>query len=367
MVKAISRVLIAGLVVIVVAACGETAEPEDVLEEAPDTTEAAQPSADTTEAMEEPTDTTDAEEAPEPTTEMDQPLRIGYASDLDPADLAGALGVFAANAEITELTEDSAVIAGLLRGDLDVGNVGLTEFIKASQAGAPLTVFYTDQLRFEFVLVTQQEIESLDDLAGTTLAYHAPGSGTEILPRQLVRQHDPDLEDQIEWTVLPESPNRAAAMLAGRIDATALEYADVLTLEEEGDFNIIATWGDLSGPSSDAISTVWISSEQFFEPNRERLLEFTNHLENAYADFYADKDAWLEAGREHLPDVDEGRMSESYDYYNDIEMYATAGEPPITQEKWESLDGFFREIGEYEDPADPSNVAFDFMADVAGQ
>ncbi|MGH3927536.1 MAG: hypothetical protein ACRDTT_32535, partial [Pseudonocardiaceae bacterium] len=64
-----------------------------------------------------------------------QPLRVAYASDLDPNDIADQFGIQAAGGEVVELTEDSAVIAGLIRGDVDVGNIGLTEAIKASQTG----------------------------------------------------------------------------------------------------------------------------------------------------------------------------------------------------------------------------------------
>jgi hypothetical protein len=65
-------------------------------------------------------------------------LRVAYASDLDPNDISDQFGVQAAGAEVIELTEDSAVIAGLIRGDVDVGNIGLTEAIKAAQTGVPI-------------------------------------------------------------------------------------------------------------------------------------------------------------------------------------------------------------------------------------
>jgi NitT/TauT family transport system substrate-binding protein len=287
-------------------------------------------------------------------------IKVAYASDLDPNDVSDQFGLQEAGAEVTELNEDSAVIAGLIRRDVDVGNIGLTEAIKAAQTGVPIKIFYVSQKRFEFVMVSQPEIKTFDQLAGKTVAYHAPGSGTEILQRVLVRQHDPELEDEIKWVVLPESPNRAAAMLAGEIDATSLEFADVLTLQEEGEYNIMGTWGDIEGPSRDAISTVWVASEDYYKENKERLQALAVELQKGYNTFYDSKDAWMTLGSS-VVDVDEERLSQSYDFYEKDQMYPVSGEPPLTSELWKTLDGFFRQIGEYEDPASDEIVDYDII------
>ena len=292
-------------------------------------------------------------------------LRVAYASDLDPNDISDQFGIQAAGAEVVELNEDSAVIAGLIRGDVDVGNIGLTEAIKAAQTGVPIKLFYVSQKRFEFVMVSQEEIKTFDDLAGKKVAYHAPGSGTEILQRVLVRQHDPALEDEIEWVVLPESPNRASAMIAGEIDATSLEFADVLTLQEEGNFNILGYWSDIEGPSADAISTVWVASEEYYNENQETLAELATHLQDGYNTFYEDKDAWIQLASETV-DVDENRLNQSYDFYLDSEMYPVSGEPALTPELWAQMDEFFIQIGEYEDPASDEIVDYEIIEQASG-
>lgn len=288
------------------------------------------------------------------------PVRVAYASDLDPNDIADQFGLEQAGADVIELTEDSAVIAGLIRGDVDVGNIGLTEAIKAAQTGVPIKVFYVSQQRFEFVMVAQPGIDNFDKLAGKKVAYHAPGSGTEILQRLLVRQHDPALEDKIDWVVLPESPNRAAAMIAGEIDVTSLEFADVLTLQDEGAFELLGGWGDIEGESRDAVSTVWVTSEEYYNENKDRLQELATQLQEGYDRFYEDKEGWVSFAAERV-EVDEARLAKTWEFYNEQEMYPTSGEVPLTAEHWESLDGFFREIGEYEDPASPDLVDFEMI------
>jgi ABC-type nitrate/sulfonate/bicarbonate transport system substrate-binding protein len=296
----------------------------------------------------------------------DEGLRVGYASDLDPADVVEQPALDEAKAQVTTLTEDSAVVAGLKRGNLNVGNVGLTEAIKASQSGVELKIFYVSQKRFEFVMVSQPEIEGFGQLAGKKIAYHSPGSGTEILQRELVRQYDPALEDKIEWVVLPESPNRASAMLADRIDATSLEYADVLAIQAEDDFNVLGTWEDIEGPTANVVSTVWVANEDYYRDNKEELKAFASELQSEYNAFYeGDKDAWLQVATEELPDIPEERLSKSYDFYREIEMYPEPGEPALTPELWEENDKFFRSIGEYEEPPSKDLVDFEMIKAVA--
>ena len=293
-------------------------------------------------------------------------LTVAYASDLDPNDIADQIGLAEAGAEASYLTEDSAVVAGLQNGDFDIGNIDMTAAIKAIQGGVPLKIVYVAQDLPEFVMVSQADITSFDQLAGRTVAYHGPGSLTEIVQRELVRQFDPALEDAIEWTVLPESPNRAAAMLAGRIDATSLEYLDVVSIQKEGEFNVLGGFGDLSGASSDAIATVWVTTEETLEARRGDIVAFLQAIQGGYDAFYADKDAWLALATELLPDASPEDLALAYDYYSEVEMYAKSGTPPITAERWAAMDGFFVQIGEYEQAADISMVDLEVVAEANG-
>jgi len=293
-------------------------------------------------------------------------MQVAYASDLDPNDVADQFGIQEAGAEVTALTEDSAVAAGLNNGDFDIGNIDATAAIRAVQGGVPLTIVYVSQTTPEFVMVSQPEITDFDQLAGQTVAYHSPGSLTEIVQRELVRQNDPALEDQIDWTVLPESPNRASAMVADRIQATSLEFLDVAALQEEGDYNVLGSWGDLEGESANALATAWVVADSYLDENRDEIVAFLQHVQDGYDSVYEDKDAWTEMATETLPDVDETSLGEAYDYYTDVGMYPQSGEPPVTEQSWAGMDAFFRQIGEYDQTASPDMVDFEIVAEVSG-
>jgi ABC-type nitrate/sulfonate/bicarbonate transport system substrate-binding protein len=291
--------------------------------------------------------------APEPAApEAATSLRIAYASDLDPADIADQIGLGVLQEEhgiantTTMLNEDSAVVAGLLRGDIDIGNLDLTAAIKAYQVGVPLKVLMPANMAVEFVLIGQPGIATVEDLGGKRVAFHAPGSGTEILPRLLVRQSGAVSEDDVEWIVLPESPNRAAAMEADRIDVTALEFADVLTLREGGKpYELIASFHDVA---PEAIATVWVTTADFADANAETLATFVEAMGTGYDQSRTSKETWMSKALELL-DIPEERLSQTYDFYSEIEMFPVA--PFFTAEIWEQMNNFYVNAGEFEDPA----------------
>jgi len=108
-----------------------------------------------------------------------------------------------------------------------------------------------------------------------------------------------------------------------------------------------------------------VASEEFYEGNQDTLEQLATQLQEGYDAFYEDRDAWIELGSSLL-DVDQERLSQSYDFYNETEMYPVSGEPPLTPELWDTLDGFFRQIGEYEDPAGDEIVDYEIIETASG-
>lgn len=276
---------------------------------------------------------------------------IGYGSNIDPADIADLLGIdaFSKNhtVKVVELTEDSGVVAGLIKGDVQIANIGLPDSIKAIQMGVPLKILFPANMVMEFVLIGQPGIKTVEDLKGKKVAYHAPGSGTEILPRMLVSQSDTIEETDVEWIILPESPNRAAAMQANRIDVTALEFADVVTLQESGkNYEVIASFADVA---PEAISSVWVTTEDYAKANVDILKQFAVSLAKGYDQAAKDKNAWMTRAAKALPQVDQARLGTTYDFYAKVHNFPTT--PFLTQDLWDKMNAFYISAGEFEDPA----------------
>ena len=278
-------------------------------------------------------------------------VNIGYGSDIDPADVADQMGFDLLDAkykvQVTAFNEDNQVIAGLIKGQLQIGNIGLPDTIKAIQMGVPLKIIMFANMRMEYIQIGQPGITKVTDLRGKKVAFHAIGSGTEILPKELVKGAGMKLEDVV-WVTLPESPNRAAAMAAKRIDSTALEFADYLTLIEQGyDFPIIGSFGETF---PQAIASCFVVTEDYAAKNEEFLKAFVTALLNGFAKADSDKTAWMEYCIRMCPNrVNEDKASKTYDFYKKIGMFPL--QPVFTQERWDAMNTFFIGTGEYENPA----------------
>jgi ABC-type nitrate/sulfonate/bicarbonate transport system substrate-binding protein len=293
-------------------------------------------------------------------------VRVAYASELDPNDIADSIGLKAVGAKVTNLTEDSQVIAGLSRGSLDVGNIDFTAAVQARAQGVKLKLIGIAQMKPEFVMVGQPAVKTLQDLSGKRFAYHEPGSLTEVLAKLLVEQKAPEIEDKIKWSALPESPRRAAAMMAKRIDATTLEELDVLTLQEKEPFNVLGRWSDLEGDAAAAYSTVWVTTEDYLSGNRDKVLALMEGIQAGYTKAYADKPAWLAAANENLRNVDEDMVGKAYDAYVGSKMYPVAGTPAITPESYAAASTFFESVGEFEKAPPDDLVDYDLVKEASG-
>jgi ABC-type nitrate/sulfonate/bicarbonate transport systems, periplasmic components len=288
-------------------------------------------------------------------------IRVAYASALDPNDVADQLGLKAAGAKVQTLNADSAVIAGLQHGSIDIGNVDFNQAVAARSKGLPIRIIYVAQATPEYVLVGRPEIGSLSDLAGKTVGFQEPGSQTELFAKNIVKQKAPEIADQVKFLALPESSRRAQALVAKRLDASPVESINLAQLEKEGDFHQLATWADLAGDASEVIGTAWITTDKEYTQNKERLTAFVKELQRGYNEAYKNKQAWVSLAEKTLPDVDASLLPSVYDIYTSRNMYPKAGQPAITPAIWTANEKFYRSAGEWDQPQDSSVVAFDLV------
>lgn len=292
----------------------------------------------------------------------DKPLRVFYASALDPGDIADLMGLDNVPTKVGTLTDDSAVIAGLLRGSVDVGNVDMQAAFEAVGQGIPIKIIYVSKVTPEFVMVSRPEIDSLNDLGGKRVGYHAKGSQTEVFAEQLIQEKSPEIYDDVNFVGLEESPRRAQALVGNKLDATSLEPIDFAQLQKQGEFNLLGSWKDLPGESQDAIGNVWITTEEIHKKNEPRLRDLVVALQAGYDEFYEDEQKWLSVGEAELPDIDQSLMPDVYAAYKEIGLYPVKGQSPLTEEIFENSEQFYREYGgSWEEPIDKDIVAFDLV------
>ncbi|MPZ53383.1 MAG: hypothetical protein GEU79_11745 [Acidimicrobiia bacterium] len=248
-------ILVLALVTLVLAACGE---PQPSAEESPTTAPVATTQATDSGGENDVADTTSPvadvnEEDPVLASAMDRSWRVGLSGEgvlhrdgrmtgFQFNKLPVILAIDALNEDGWDvapifLNQSEAPVQALVQGSVDVANSSVTPVITGAAAGAPIKSFAKTR-NVEYVMLTTIDIETPEDLDGKRIGIHANASTTTLLSKLLLADY-PDVEPT--YLVIPGSPNRIQAMIAGELDASATQFGDDTTAMEQapGEFHII--------------------------------------------------------------------------------------------------------------------------------
>lgn len=131
--------------------------------------------------------------------------------------------------------------AALARGDADVGIGSIRTHWAAIGKGAEI-VTIAEQQANPWMLYAIPEVRTCSDLDGKRFAISGEGSTSASMSSAYVSKNCPGIQRHI--LLIQGSANRAAALLAGEVDATPLELADFIRLQRlaPGRFHALASY-----------------------------------------------------------------------------------------------------------------------------
>jgi NitT/TauT family transport system substrate-binding protein len=130
--------------------------------------------------------------------------------------------------ETPELAESELVTEGVAKNRFAFGSGANNEVMTADSKGANLKVL-VDRVSNEWTIYARKDITQCADLDGKRLAIHSEGAVSTAMVKNYVETKCPGTKPN--YVVISGSPNRLAALLANRIDASPLELTDAVTLE----------------------------------------------------------------------------------------------------------------------------------------
>jgi NitT/TauT family transport system substrate-binding protein len=160
-------------------------------------------------------------------------IRVGYSSSLDMADIPSLLANEALVkqgyiVEAIPFAEAELVVEALAGGDVDIASGSVGAYWTAIHKGAPIVTVMA-HARNEWAIISTPDIQQCADLDGKRIAVNSEGSISTIMLKVYVRQTCPEIEPI--YLTIGGSDNRAAAMLAGEVEAAPLEVADVIQMD----------------------------------------------------------------------------------------------------------------------------------------
>ena len=277
--------LLSLILVLVVAACGGTAEPQTIeVTRVVTQTETVVEEVEVTRVVEGESVTEVQEVEVTRVVEVEVPaqaqvVRVAFPSSLDIDDVAALLAFEKMQDEgfavaPTFYAQGELAAAAVAGGQADFGVGASTVWLSAIQAGEPL-VGIMEQTANGWSVMGILDVTSCEEIGGMRTAIHSEGSVSTAMLRAYIDENCPGTEPN--YLVIPGSENRAAALMAGEIDVTPSELIDSIRVMElrPGEFHRIANLAvDLPGLKTGGY---WVRTD-FAEGNPEAMSSFIRNV-----------------------------------------------------------------------------------------
>lgn len=277
---------------------------------------------------------------------------------LGPFDMGGVrlrekLEEWGATIERTELTSVSATQA-LLAGEGGFAAEGPDAVITAVAQGAELAAIGAANSQTKYVLVTRNEISDVEDLEGRTVGISGPGGFDTLLNRYLLGQAGLEPGQDVRFVQIGDTQSRAAALLAGNIDATTFFMENWLNLQQQSDsFKLMKNMSDVL---PNVVSDVFFSTREYWESNPEVALAVACANSQINKEFFADKERYIEYGLEHTQGYSREAIAETYEFSQDVGMNPTETADIMPIEGTQALIDVMVETGEIDEAIDPESI-----------
>ncbi|MDQ3695730.1 MAG: ABC transporter substrate-binding protein [Chloroflexota bacterium] len=260
------------------------------------------------------------------------------------------IGEWGAEVDKIELTSTTGVQA-LLANQAELAGQGTDELILGAAEGADLVAIASTKDKMDYVMVTSNEINSVQDLAGRTIGMSGPAGFDTMLARLTVQQNGMSLDD-VNFVQIGGSPDRAAALLTGRIDAAVVFIPDWFELQLRTDE--IQDLLYMSEVLPGAAKSVIFGRREFIEANPELALAVACANLEAFEWFNQDKQRFIDYTIENVPGVTEEALSITWDEMIELDMYPLDPDELLNIEGVQLVADAMLENGDIQNPVDAS-------------
>lgn len=257
-------------------------------------------------------------------------------------------------AEVDEIILTSTTgVQALLAGQTELAGQGADELILGAAEGADLIAFAAPRMKMDYVLVAKNEIQSVADLEGKSVGMSGPAGFDTLLTRVAVREEGMDVGD-VNFVQIGGSGDRAAALLAGRVDAVTIFLSDWIELSKRTeDVHDVLYMADLV---PEFTKDVIFTTREYLEENEELATAVACANLEAISWFHEDKDRWVQYVLDHVEGSTEEATSELYDLLVEIDMYPQDPDEVLQVEGMQGLVDTMVENGDISEPVDAASL-----------
>jgi NitT/TauT family transport system substrate-binding protein len=224
--------------------------------------------------------------------------------------------------------------------------IGQTRGVDVVAIGAPISTMH-------YAVISTPGVDSLADLKGKSIATSGPGGFNGMLFRYMLKREGLEPETDVQIVPVGGSSERAAAVMAGQVQATVTFIDNWLAMEEQGaNVQLLGYVADLvPGLSSRAI----FAEREYLEANEE--------LGTAIACANLEVNQWINSGKdtfvsyvtENVRGANENAVGAFYDVAMSVGMFPTDPASLLDTDGYQGLADLLYEGGEIDTQLDVSN------------
>lgn len=260
--------------------------------------------------------------------------------------------------DVETVTVDASELSveGVASGEFAFGASGNSTALLGMAAGGQLK-FIVDELANEWSLFAREGIEECADLEGRPVGIFSEGGVSTAMVRNYFATNCPGVEPS--YLILGDSATRAAALVAGEIDATPVELSDALNLEATAP-DEVHQLASFAQALPDLKTTSFYGNVTFMQEHPDATQDFIQALLEQFRRIYAEPGYLREITLEYYPGVAQETLDETLQAYIDGELFPVNG--GLTEENLEYTIDFFvdaavlEEAIPVEDAADLSHL-----------
>jgi NitT/TauT family transport system substrate-binding protein len=188
--------------------------------------------------------------------------------------------------ELTEFQGTPLVIAAMIAGDIDVGNVSTSDVIRmVANKGQSMRAIHSPDARLYFLIAGRDEIKSVAALHSKTFAVARIGS----------------LDHSLTITALKALNVNPAGITF--VDATTLSLGTWTTIQKEAGVRVLVD-SDTYFDKATVVEKVNAATSKVIDEKPEHLRRFTAAILKASRHFAENQDSWVDAMAKRRPEVD---------------------------------------------------------------
>ena len=215
---------------------------------------------------------------------------------------------------LLQLEGTPRVIAAMLAGDVDVGNVSTDQVLELTASGrADLRALHSPDPRQFFLVASSSRIHKVEGLRGKMLAISAIGGLDETMTRLVLRAKGVAMSD-LDVVAMGDPSTRAAALVAGRVDATTISVGTWSSIRSRAGVRVLVSPEEYFDAAPlvakvDAVTAITLATK------REQLRRFTRAVLEAVRFYSQNRQAWINSMARRRPELDHSTLAALWDLF----------------------------------------------------